>query len=104
MSGIDTGIIFSYLALMIAIGIYASRRQNNVEDYFVASGKLGTFSIACLWMASWVGGAAIVGSASKAIAAQSAYGAPFGLGPLWPGLVVSFVVFALLNLSAEKLP
>lgn len=66
MSNIDTGIIFFYLALMIAIGVYASRHQDNVEDYFVASGKLGTFSIACLWMASWVGGAAIVGSASKA--------------------------------------
>lgn len=66
MSGIDTGIIFFYLILMIAIGIYASRRQDSVEDYFVASGRLGTFSIACLWMASWVGGAAIVGSAAKA--------------------------------------
>lgn len=66
MSQFDTGIVLFYLALMIAIGVCASRRQDNVEDYFVASGKLGTFSIACLWMASWVGGAAIVGSASKA--------------------------------------
>ena len=66
MSGIDTGIIFFYLALMIAIGLYASRQQASVEDYFVASGKLGTVSIACLWMAGWVGGAAVVGSAAKA--------------------------------------
>ena len=42
---IDTGIIFAYLALMIAIGIFASRRQHSVEDYFVAGGKLGSFSI-----------------------------------------------------------
>lgn len=62
---IDTGIIFAYLALMIAIGIYASRRQNSVEDFFVAGGKLGSFSIACLWLASWVGGAAIVGGVTK---------------------------------------
>jgi SSS family solute:Na+ symporter len=62
---IDTGIIFGYLALMIAIGIYASRRQNSVEDYFVAGGKLGAFSIACLWLASWVGGAAVVGGTTK---------------------------------------
>ena len=33
---IDTGIIFSYLALMIAIGIFASRRQDSVEDYFLS--------------------------------------------------------------------
>jgi SSS family solute:Na+ symporter len=62
---IDTGIIFGYLALMIAIGIYASRHQDGVEDYFVAGGKLGTFSIACLWLASWVGGAAVVGGTTK---------------------------------------
>ena len=63
---IDTAIIFAYLALMIAIGIYASRRQDSVEDYFIAGGKLGSFSIACLWLASWVGGAAVVGGTTKA--------------------------------------
>ena len=66
MSGLDTGIIFAYLALMIVIGLYASRRQDSVEDYFVAGGKIGTFSIACLWLASWIGGASIVGGAAKA--------------------------------------
>jgi SSS family solute:Na+ symporter len=65
LSTIDTGIIFAYLALMIAIGIYAGRSQDTVEDFFVAGGKVGTFSIACLWLASWVGGAAIVGGAGK---------------------------------------
>jgi len=63
---IDTGIIFAYLVMMIAIGIYASRHQESVEDYFVAGGKLGSVSIACLWLASWVGGAAIVGGTTKA--------------------------------------
>jgi SSS family solute:Na+ symporter len=65
LSTLDTGIIFVYLALMIAIGIYASRGQESIEDFFVAGGKLGTFSIACLWLASWVGGAAIVGGTAK---------------------------------------
>lgn len=62
---IDTGIIFAYLALMIAIGVYASRHQSSVEDFFLAGGKLGSISIACLWLASWVGGAAIVGGVAK---------------------------------------
>jgi SSS family solute:Na+ symporter len=65
LTTLDTGIIFAYLALMIAIGLYASRGQDSVEDFFVASGKLGTFSIACLWLASWVGGAAIVGGTAS---------------------------------------
>lgn len=51
---------------MLAIGIYASRKQENVADYFVAGGRLGSLSIACLWLASWVGGASIVGGAAKA--------------------------------------
>ena len=66
LSTLDTAIIFAYLVAMILIGLYASRKQDSVEDYFVASGTLGSLSIACLWMASWVGGAAIVGTAAKA--------------------------------------
>lgn len=66
IGSIDTGIIFAYLALMISIGINASRRQDSVEDYFVAGGKLGSFSIACLWLASWVGGAAVVAGTNQA--------------------------------------
>lgn len=65
LSTLDSGIIFGYLALMVGIGLYASRKQDSINDYFVAGGKLGTFSIACLWMASWVGGAAIVGGTAK---------------------------------------
>ena len=65
LSNIDTAIVFAYLALMIGIGLYASRKQDSVEDFFVAGGRVGTVSIACLWLASWVGGAAIVGGAAK---------------------------------------
>lgn len=60
MSTLDTTIIFAYFAMLVVIGIYASRRQDSVEDYFVAGGRLGTFSIARLWLASWVDGAARV--------------------------------------------
>ena len=66
MDSIDTAIVFTYLGLMIAIGLFSSSRQKDVEDYFVAGRRLGTFSITCLWLASWVGGASIVGSSAKA--------------------------------------
>ncbi len=66
MSALDTSIIFIYLGLMIVIGLYANYRQKNVEDYYVAGRKLGPFSIACLWLASWVGGASIIGSSARA--------------------------------------
>jgi len=66
MATVDTGIIFVYMALMVAIGIYAHYRQKNIEDYYVAGRRLGPFSIACLWLASWVGGASIIGSSARA--------------------------------------
>ena len=65
LSTIDIGIIFAYLASMIVIGIYAGRKQDSVEDFFIAGGRVGTWSIACLWLASWIGGASIVGGAAK---------------------------------------
>jgi SSS family solute:Na+ symporter len=66
MSAIDTGIIFAYLAMLVLLGLYANRKQDSIEDYFVASGKIGTISIACLWLAGWVGGASIIGGAANA--------------------------------------
>ncbi len=66
MTLLDTNIIFIYMGLMVVIGLYACYRQKNVEDYYVAGRRLGPFSIACLWLASWVGGASIVGSSSRA--------------------------------------
>jgi len=66
IGAIDTGIILIYLALMVVLGLYANRKQVSVEDYFVASGRIGTLSIACLWLAGWVGGASILGGAANA--------------------------------------
>ncbi len=66
LGGIDVGIIFGYLMMLLVIGILTSRKQGSVEDYFLASGRVGTISVACLWLASWVGGAAIVGGAANA--------------------------------------
>jgi Na+/proline symporter len=36
MGALDTVILFAYLALMVGIGVYAQRRHQNIEDYFVA--------------------------------------------------------------------
>lgn len=66
MSIIDSTIIITYLVLMILIGIYANKKQKDMEDYYVAGRKVGVFSITCLWLSSWIGGASVIGSSSKA--------------------------------------
>ena len=89
LGSLDTGIIFSYFLLLLLIGLYAGRRQESVEDYFIGGGRTGTFSIACLWAASWVGGAAIVGGTAKAF--------EFGISAGWytMSMVIGCVLFGL---------
>lgn len=66
MGILDTTILFGYLAVLIGLGFYANYKQRSVDDYFVAGRRMGPFTIACLWLASWVGGASIVGSSARA--------------------------------------
>jgi SSS family solute:Na+ symporter len=65
MGMLDTVILFAYLALMVGLGFYAQRRKQNVEDYFVAGRRRGPMTIACLWIAAWIGGASVVGTSAR---------------------------------------
>src|SRR5688500_20322150 len=65
MGVVDTVILFAYLALLIGIGIYAQRRKPDVDDYFVAGRRMGPVTIACMWVAAWIGGASIVGPSAR---------------------------------------
>jgi SSS family solute:Na+ symporter len=96
LSALDSSIIFAYLAILIGIGFYASRKQDGIKDFFVAGGTLGTFSIACLWTASWVGGAAIVGGVGKTY--------EFGISGGWYTLCMAAgcVLFGLLFAARVK--
>jgi len=65
MGSLDYGVLITYLVALVAIGFWAQRRQKNVEDYYVAGRRLGTVTIACLWIAAWIGGAAVVGTTTR---------------------------------------
>ena len=43
LTGIDISVIIAYFAVVIAIGVWASRRIKNQEDYFLAGRKFGKF-------------------------------------------------------------
>lgn len=55
-----------YFALMAALGIIGYKKNKTSDDYFVAGKRLGTFSIAAMWMSSWIGGSSIVGTSTDA--------------------------------------
>ena len=95
MSSIDVSILFAYMALIIGLGVYANRKQKGVDDYFVAGRRMGTFTIACLWMASWVGGAAIVGSSARAF--------EFGVTSIWYITALALACLAFGSLMAARI-
>ncbi len=49
---LDALIIFAYLAMLAGIGIYFSRRQKNLEEYFLASRRMGWLPVGMSLMAA----------------------------------------------------
>ena len=85
---LDIVIIAAYLAAMVGIGLYTLRRKKDVDDYYVGGRKMGGFAIGCLWMASWIGGATVIGSVDKAYS--------IGISALWycGAMAVGCLLFA----------
>lgn len=96
MSNLDLGIILIYMVCMLAVGVYASRKQKSMEDYYVAGRKCGPIAIMCLWMSAWIGGASITGTSSKAY--------ELGITAVWYVLIilVGTVLFALVMTKPVK--
>lgn len=66
MNTLDVLVVVIYLAGMLVIGVCASRRQTNMESYYVAGKKLNAVSVMCLWVSCWIGGASVIGTSTKA--------------------------------------
>ncbi len=66
MSTLDYLVLFAYFIVLVFIGVKASRKQTDIEQYFVNSKQSNTLTVMTLWMASWVGGATILGTAEQA--------------------------------------
>ena len=63
---LDAIVIIAYFAMMALMGIIAWKRNKTSEDYYLAGKSLGTFSLAAMWLASWIGGSSIVGTSTNA--------------------------------------
>lgn len=89
LSLLDTVIVVVYLLLVSGVGLYALRKNKTADDYYVGGRRCGTFTLGCLWMASWIGGATVIGSVDKAYA--------IGVSALWycGAMALGCVIFAL---------
>ena len=63
---IDGIIIIAYFAVMAILGVVGYKKSKTSEDFYVAGKSLGTFSLAAMWMSSWIGGSSIVGTSTDA--------------------------------------
>lgn len=88
-------IVFLYLAAMLGIGFYASRRINANDDFLVAGRRLGPFMMAGTLAATEVGGGSSMGVAEKA------YG-DWGMSAGWYVLTMS-ITFLILAVIAPRL-
>ena len=66
ISWVDIGIILVYLAGMVAIGIWTSRKIRNLEDYSLASKSLGYVVMIGTLVGAAIGAASTMGKAGKA--------------------------------------
>ena len=66
ISWVDIGIILVYLAGMVAIGIWTSRKIKNLEDYSLASKSLGYVVMIGTLVGAAIGAASTMGKAGKA--------------------------------------
>ncbi len=66
ISWVDIGIILVYLAGMVAIGIWTSRKVKNLEDYSLAGKSLGYVVMIGTLVGAAIGAASTMGKAGKA--------------------------------------
>lgn len=75
MQTLDIIIIVAYFVGMLVIGFVAGKKQKGFDDYFLGGKSMGALTIGCLWMAGWIGGSSVSGTAS--------YGYSMGVTGIW---------------------
>ena len=82
-------ILVIYMAAMLGIGIYGSKKSSTMTEFLTAGKSGGMFVMVCTYIGAHVGNGIIVGGAQ--------YDADYGIGGMWYGLgaVLSYVLFGL---------
>lgn len=65
MNSLDIAIILLYFVGMIVVGLYARKKQSDVDDYYLGGRSMSAFKIGALWMAGWIGGSSVIGTSSN---------------------------------------
>lgn len=88
MNTLDISIILAYFVGMILLGIYANKRQKDLDDYYLGGRTMNALKIGTLWIAGWIGGSSVIGTSSNAYS--------MGITAVWyvGAIAVGCLVFA----------
>ncbi len=95
--------IFSYLILLVVIGVYKSRQVHNEEDFAVAGRSLSPWIMVCTMLAVWIGTGSIVGNAEKTYNTGLA-AMIIPLGTFFGMILLSFIASRARNIEASSVP
>lgn len=87
--------VIGYGVIMVALGIYYSKKVSKSEDYILAGKSLGTMVLAGTLLATWVGSGSITGG-------QTSMGYSFGLMPAVLLTIPSLIGIIVLYYLAPK--
>ncbi len=91
---LDWVVLVGYLALVVAIGLLASRQQRDEEDYFLGGRRMPTWAVSLSVLATSLSAATFVG------VPQLSYGGDLSYLVLTPGGIVAVLVIALVFIPA----
>ncbi|MFG0251370.1 MAG: sodium:solute symporter [Phycisphaerales bacterium JB038] len=91
---LDWVVLVGYLALVVAIGLIASRKQRDVEDYFLGGRRMPTWAVSLSVLATSLSAATFVG------VPQLSYGGDLSYLVLTPGGIVAVLVIAFVFIPA----
>ena len=95
--------IFTYLILLVGIGIYKSRQVKTEADFAVAGRTLSPWIMVCTMLAVWIGTGSIVGNAEQTYETGMA-ALVIPLGTLFGMILLSFIATHARNIEASSVP
>ncbi|HHL71096.1 MAG TPA: hypothetical protein ENJ29_01180 [Bacteroidetes bacterium] len=90
MTVFDWIIIFVYIAIVIAIGLWASRKQDNMEDYFLGGRSIPWWAASLSLVATEISAATFLGAPEQGYTRDLTY-LQFAVGSIIARFVLAFV-------------
>ena len=87
---LDWSVLIAYMALMVGIGVAASRREKNAETFFLANRSMPMWAVALSVLATSLSAATFIGAPQIAFAGDLTY-LSLNIGTMMAAFIVAFL-------------